>query len=356
MSNKITVGLIVNGESAHVSAYLPALAAAEQCDRVLLADPDGRWEGPAKQTLKDKLAGTFPNSERMLKEQPALCLISLEAKIAPAYIDAALSANSHVFAEKPACVSAAAFQRLKDKADSKHRYLMLALANRTNPEITAARRLFASGQLGKLFGVELHLVADQTRLTRKGYHGQWFADKERAGGGHLAWLGIHWLDLAMYITGESIAKVAGFTQNIGEQPINIEDSAVAAVQFDNGALGTVTSGYYLDRGYHSHIKIWGSRGWLQLEPHGGALLKWQSYEGEQAGKEQMMEIDREPRGYTPFVQAAVAACAAATDAPQAASDVVEPPISNDDSLRAIKTVYSIYRAAADSATQTISSP
>ena len=52
---------------------------------------------------------------------------------------------------------------------------------------------------GKIFGVEMHMVADQTRLTRPGYGERWEASKARAGGGHLIWLGIHWLDLAMSV-------------------------------------------------------------------------------------------------------------------------------------------------------------
>ena len=43
--------------------------------------------------------------------------------------------------------------------------------------------------------------------------------------------------------------------NVGGQPIDTEDSAVVALRFDNGMLGTLTSGYYLDRGYHSLLKI-----------------------------------------------------------------------------------------------------
>ena len=73
---------------------------------------------------------------------------------------------------------------------------MLALANRLNPEMAAARQMVADGVIGKIFGLEMHLIADQTRLTRPAYHDKWFAHKDRAGGGHLIWPGIHWLDLA----------------------------------------------------------------------------------------------------------------------------------------------------------------
>ena len=36
---------------------------------------------------------------------------------------------------------------------------------------------------------------------------------------------------------------------------DVEDSAAAALQFDNGTLGTITSGYYTDEGYNSHMCV-----------------------------------------------------------------------------------------------------
>lgn len=336
MANKIKVALLTHAGGAHVGAYLAALAAADRCEEVILADPDGRWAADAQRVLGDKLKHVERDqAEALRKHDPQLALITMEARLVPPVIDTALEAGCHVFAEKPSCVRAEDFEPLVKKADSKHRYLMLALANRTNPEMRVAREIIASKKIGRLFGVEMHIIADQTRLTRSSYHSQWFADKTRAGGGHLIWLGIHWLDLAMYITGESISEVAGFTTNIGGQPIKVEDSATAALKLESGALGTVTSGYYLDKSYHSHIKIWGSEGWILLEPMKDQPLSWYTTKGARAGQVQVGTQAREPRGYTPFVAAAVHACA----------DMTEPPISSQDSWRALKTVFAIYSAA-----------
>lgn len=336
MARPVDVALITHGGGAHVSAYLQALAATEECSAVILADPDERWGTDAQRVLGQKLKRVDKDFRQTLTgDKPALALITMEAGLAPPVIDAALDAGCHVFAEKPACLRAEDFKPLVAKADRQHRFLMLALANRLNPEIVAARRLIQTGRLGKLYGLEMHLVADQTRLTRASYQSQWFAQKERAGGGHLIWLGIHWLDLAMHLTGKEIQRVAGFTTNIGGQPIDIEDSATAALQFDNGMLGTVTSGYYLDRGYHSHIKIWGSAGWLHLEPMKPEPLQWYSTKEPGTSAVQSWQGSKEPRGYTPFVQAAVKACAEMSD----------PPISSAHSLRALKTVFAIYSAA-----------
>jgi predicted dehydrogenase len=149
-----------------VTAYLSALAAADRCDQVVLADPDGHWEAEARRILKDKLKHVSRDHRKVISEhQPQMALVTMEAGKAPPIIDAALEADSHVFAEKPACVRVEDFAPLVWKAQSKHRHLMLALANRTNPEIRAARRIFASKQIGKLFGVEMHLTGWIWRCT-----------------------------------------------------------------------------------------------------------------------------------------------------------------------------------------------
>jgi predicted dehydrogenase len=272
-----------------------------------------------------------------------MALVTMEARLAPPVIGAALAADCHVLAEKPACVRVQDFVPLVEQADAKHRYLMLALANRTNPEIVAARELVASGQIGKIYALETHIIADQTRLTAASYHEQWFAHKRRAGGGHLIWLGIHWLDLAMYLVRSPIVEACGFIANVGGQPLDVEDAAAAAFRFEGGALGTMTSGYYLDKSYHSHVKIWGSDGWIHLEPMHERPLRWYTTKGDAAGRIHEWPGSKEPRGYTPFVREAVRACAAMTP----------PPISSAESLRALKTVFAIYAAAESGRSTTV---
>src|SRR5438876_483608 len=83
---------------------------------------------------------------------------------APPVIDAALDAGCHVFAEKPSCTHAEDFEKLVRKAERTHRHLMLAVANRSHAPVREARRLIQAGKLGKVYGVEAHLVTDQTRL------------------------------------------------------------------------------------------------------------------------------------------------------------------------------------------------
>jgi predicted dehydrogenase len=336
MPRTIKVGVITSAEGAHLDSYFRGLADTEEAEAVVLADPSGKSAAAAEKILGTKLKAVAKDAAEMLrKEKPALALISLSAVASPPAIDLALEAGCHVFCEKPGCVRAADFRPLARKAEQTHRHLMLALANRTHAPVREGRRLIAEGKLGKLYGVEVHIVADQTRLKREEYRKQWYCIKARAGGGHLTWLGIHWLDLALYMTGLKVRQVAGFAGVVGGQPLDIEDSAAAALRFDAGCFGTLTSGYYLDKGYHTHVQVWGEHGWLRLASAEEQPLEWYSTRGVKEPQVQRFEYPKGGRSYTPFVRAAVRASAG-----------LEPaPVSPAECLHVLETIFAFYEAA-----------
>ena len=339
----IKVGVITHAGGAHLDAYFSALAGCEEVAEVSLSDPGRENLAAAREALGEKLSAVYDEPATLVREQePVMALVSMEAALAPPAIEVALEAGCHVMAEKPACVRIEDFERLHTLAKTNGLQLMLALANRLNPEVREARRLIREGMMGKIYGLEVHLIADQTRLTRPAYHETWYAKKARGGGGHLIWLGIHWLDLATFLTGSQVVEVAGFTGVVGGQPLDVEDSAAVVMKFENGTFGTMTSGYYLDRGYHSHIKVWGSHGWLEIRRHGGLPLAWYS---RKEANPRIHRIDTfpGPSGYTPFVEACV----------RASSGLEEPPLTPDDSLRALKTVFGCYEAAENGCVQRI---
>ena len=336
MADRIQVGVVTHRQGAHQAAYFEALRDSHEAAGVALADLDGATAELAKKALGDKLSGVYRDAGDMLKAvKPTLTLVTMEAAQAPDAIDAALEAGSHVLAEKPSCVRSEDFARLVQKAQSKHLQLMLAFANRLHAPVQEAKRLVAAGRLGPLYGVEMHLVADQTRLKSPEYHRSWFAHKDRAGGGYLIWLAIHWIDMAQFILGRNIREVAGFTANVGGQPLDVEDAAAIALQFEGGGVGTLAAGYFLDRGYQSHLQFWGERGWMRLAPTEEQPLEWYSRQGTEQPKIERFEYPKGDRGYTPFVQACV----------RFAAGKEPPPVTSEESLHVLKTVFACYRAA-----------
>lgn len=137
--NRIKVELVTHAGRAHVGACLVSLAHTETCAEVVLADGDKKWNSEARRVLGAKLTRVYRDPEKMLSDEKlGMVLVTMEAKLAPPVVDAALEAGSHVFSEKPACVRVEDSEPLARKADSKHRHLMLArvICRATTTEIT----------------------------------------------------------------------------------------------------------------------------------------------------------------------------------------------------------------------------
>ncbi|MEQ8788556.1 MAG: Gfo/Idh/MocA family oxidoreductase [Pirellulaceae bacterium] len=347
----IDVAVATEMKGAHLGEFFSSLAETPEVAHVAIADVSGESLAEAREILGDKLTGEYRSIAKLLaKTQAKLLLVSMEPRNTPAVIDAGLEAGCHVLTEKPACVRVEDFAPLVRKAQSKHLQVMLALANRPHAPVQEARRIVNQGLLGKLYGVNMHLVADQARLKRPDYRDSWRGSKARAGGGHLAWLGIHWLDMAMYVTGLRVERVAGFYDVVGGQPIDVEDSAAVSLKFSDGVLGTMLSGFYLDKAYkenvkryHSHMQIWGEDGWLRLSTFEEEPLEWYSSRAADKPVVQTFEYPKGLRSYQPFVRAAV----------RFSAGLAAPPITSEEGLHVLQTIFAFYKAADAGAAQEV---
>lgn len=344
MPKTIPVAVVTNRDGTHLDQWLPSLAEIDEVENVALVDPSGAMVDLAKKSLGKKLRGVHKTFAEAVKAgRPALTVVSLEPRLCPAAIDAALDEGCHILSEKPGCVRVEDFSPLVKKAQAKHRHLMMVMANRSHAPVQEARRIIRKGLLGRIYGVEIHIVADQTRLTQKAYRESWQCIRQRGGGGHLAWFGIMWLDMAMYITDLRVEAVSGFTGVVGGQPIDVEDTAVMTMRFNRRCFGTMTSAYYLDRGVQSHIQIWGEHGWLKLATVEEQPLQYYTTRDVKEPRVQEFNYARGGRGYTPFLRAAV----------RASAGLEEPPMNGDECLALLQAVYGFYRAAQTERVQVI---
>ncbi len=342
---QIDIGLIIEPGASHISGYLEVLSVRKGVRSVAVAVPNKAMLQNVKRQLGKRFHGNgFLSAKQMLaKVRPALTVVTMEGVNAPAAIRAALQAGSHVLTEKPSCTKLEQFEELAKLADKRKRHLMLAMATRSGAALKKARQLIAAGEIGKPYSASMVWVADQTRLTKKAYHASWLSDPKRAGGGKLIYHGIHYLDVIQHLLDDPIQEINGFTQNVGGQPIRVEDSAVVSFRFASGATGTHNTGYYLDRGKQSEIRIWGSHGWLRLAHLEGEPLQWYSAKpGAPRGIQTFKYTDTREM-YHLFFQDAIDAIRKGTP----------PPITTGESLRALRVVFAAYEAVATGRTQQV---
>ena len=119
---------------------------------------------------------------------------------------AALESGKHVLCEKPLAMNATEGAQMVKLAQDKGKVLAINLNNRLRPEIQLIRHATQSGRFGRIYYVNGRLFR---RNGIPGF-GSWFTRKELAGGGALLDIGVHMLDMAMFVAGSpAISTVHG---------------------------------------------------------------------------------------------------------------------------------------------------
>jgi len=330
------VGVILRPESAHRDIYLGVLSELDEVGEVAVCDETGGTFEEAEAHLKDKLVGKYREVGKLLERgRPDMAVVTLEAFRAPEAIELALDAGVPVLAEKPACVDVEDFERLVRKAEEKGLSLMLAFAMRRSPMVLKAKELVEKGVLGEIYGVQAHFIADQARIRDKSVRESWLFHKALGGGGHLLWLGCHFVDMISFVTGRKIRKVAGFTSVVGGQPIDVEDAAAVSFELEGGAVGNLLSAYFLDKDKHSLFALWGEHGWLRMCPHEWTPLEWYSDLYTLSPLRRLSYQEGVWDVYFPFVRSCVRACRGEEP----------PPIAPREGLYVLKVIHAAYRAA-----------
>lgn len=271
----LRTGIITEPTAAHLNFYLRMIAACNGLGPIAYADATGASFAQACLELPDM--EVYDSPRRMLDEfRPDFVIVLLEAAHGPIWIDAALRANCHVLSEKHPASDIGKYMPLVAEAEARKRHLVLAFTNRSHPAVQKACSLLASGNMGPLYAADLIIIADQNRLHDPNYQHSWRADRSRAGGGILMALGIHHIDLLLWLTGASVTNVFAITGNVGGAPVDIEDAAIACLRLSNGATATLHAGFYLDESYQSQLTLWMSNGWLKLNFIEETQLTWYS--------------------------------------------------------------------------------
>lgn len=158
----------------------------------------------------------------------------------------AFAHGKHVLCEKPLATSPESAQRILDAAHAAGKTLMVCYNHRYRPEVVWLKGQIRAGDFG-------HIYAAKAGWLREGWiptHGQWFIQKERAGGGALIDLGVHVLDLALWlmdypkpvaVSGASFAAFGPRGQKTRPRQIkpahfDVDDMSLGFVRFADGAV------------------------------------------------------------------------------------------------------------------------
>src|SRR6266566_4217141 len=167
----------------------------------------------------------------------------------------------HVLVEKPLDVTTGRIDALIAECERAHVTLGVIFQDRTAPHLAWLKNLLAQGALGRAI-----LVSAQVKWHRgpeyyagSRWRGTWALD----GGGALMNQAIHTIDLLLWLLGD-VGRVYAATRT-AHHPIEVEDTAVACLEFTSGAVGTLEAATSAFPGFPRRVELTGSEGSVIVE-------------------------------------------------------------------------------------------
>jgi predicted dehydrogenase len=172
----------------------------------------------------------------------------------------ALDRGVAVFCQKPLGRTAREVEAAVTAARRANRLLDVDFSYRFADGLRRIHALAASGALGDIY------AADLTFHNAYGPDKPWFYDRALSGGGCLVDLGVHLVDLALWMLGERVVSVTGRLFSNG-QPwtpagAGVEDFALMRLDFASGATAQLACSWRLPAGCDAVIeaRFYGTKG------------------------------------------------------------------------------------------------
>ena len=185
---------------------------------------------------------------------------------------AALDRGIAVFCQKPLGIDAKETKRAIAAARRSDSLLKVDLSYRFVEGARKIRELIQNGELGEVFAMDLVFH------NAYGPDKAWFYDPKRSGGGCLIDLGIHLIDLALWLVDfPAVERVTGNLLANGRafkgREVEVEDFAQAALRLANGANVNVSCSWKAHAGQDAVIEasIFGSQGGAKLRNVNGSF-------------------------------------------------------------------------------------
>jgi predicted dehydrogenase len=241
---KLRVGIIGLGIGrSHIEGWRQH----PQVDVVAVADADpARLDQVGEQY---GIATRYTSAEKMLAvERFDVVSICTPNKFHKALAIAAFEAGSHVLCEKPMAMNADEGRAMLAAAKRAGKRLMINFSYRFSAASRGLKTQVDSGMFGEFY---FGRTVWHRRRGMPGFGG-WFGTKALAGGGPLIDLGVHRLDLALWlmgypkptwVLGNTYDPIARRLADAAGKHYDVEDLAAAFIRFENGATLVVEASW-----------------------------------------------------------------------------------------------------------------
>ncbi len=216
----------------------------------------------------------FNSLEEMLAD-PAIDIVCI-CTPSGAHQDPALAciaAGKHCLIEKPLEVTLEKCDRIIAAADAKGVKVGVVFPSRFYEQAMQLKKAVEASKFGDIVLGDAYVKWHRSEAYYKSnaWRGTWELD----GGGALMNQGIHSVDLLQWYMGP-VKRVQAFRANRRHKEIAVEDTVVASLEFENGALGNITCSTAIFPGELKRIEINGTTGTAVLQESN--LIRWELQE------------------------------------------------------------------------------
>lgn len=186
--------------------------------------------------------------------------------------------HKHILSEKPLEITK---DRMADMINACHENGVLlggVFQRRTMKAAVYTRKLVQEGKLGRIVMANVYVkhVRTQDYYNSAGWRGTWALD----GGGCLMNQGIHGIDLVQWMVGD-IESVMAYADHLVRK-IEVEDTAVAAMKYKNGAFGVIQGATSIYGPEEIMFEIHGEKGTIAFGDNGFVKFNVEGVENELA--------------------------------------------------------------------------
>ncbi len=185
-----------------------------------------------------------------------------------------LARGIHVICDKPLTATMDEARELEKAVQSSGALFILTHNYTAYPMIRQAREMIAAGELGELRVVQAEYPQDwlTESMEKEGLkQAEWRTDPARSGaGGSVGDIGTHAHNLACFVTGLSVEKLAADLQCFGEGR-QLDDNVHTLLRFTNGVRGMLWCSQIAPGNENGlKLRVYGSKGgleWSQEDPN-----------------------------------------------------------------------------------------
>jgi len=231
---------------------------------------------PAKAEVLAKKYNSTPYTsvEEMLSKEKEIVVVAICSPngLHAAHSIKALKAGFHVLCEKPMAINVIDCGEMIKAAESANKRLFAIKQNRFNPPVAAVKEAIDNGIFGKIYSIQLSCFWNRNADY---YHNSWKGTIDMDGGTLYTQFS-HFIDLLYWMIGD-VRKVHALTGNFAHKDtIDFEDSGVVALEFNNGALGTINyTVNSFNKNMEGSLTIFGEKGTVKI---GGQYLNELEYQ------------------------------------------------------------------------------